>query len=87
VLVPISVRNCCQYSCGTSAIVATAQTNSVSSAAGSRRRARRAQNCHSDSVPVLSTSRTRCAVMRNPEIAKNTSTPTKPPGITSGQTW
>ena len=25
--------------------------------------------------------------MRKPEIAKNTSTPTKPPGIASGQTW
>ena len=41
----------------------------------------------SDSVERRSTSRSRSAVIRNPEIAKKTSTPTNPPGTASGQKW
>ena len=74
-----SPKYCAQYVIGTNFSVTSPQNSSTSSAAGSNRRARRAQNPGSDRRPVRSTSRNRCDVMRNPEIAKNTSTPTNPP--------
>ena len=51
------------------------------------RRARRAQKPESDSVPVRSISRSSSEVIRKPEITKNTSTPTKPPGSADGHRW
>src|SRR3954463_8595853 len=68
-------------------MVAIAQASSVTSAAGRRRRARRAQKRGSETRPVSPTSRSSCAVMRKPEITKKTSTPTKPPRSTAGHTW
>ena len=51
------------------------------------RRARRAQNAASETRPVAATSRSRCDVIRKPEMTKNTSTPTNPPGSADGQKW
>ena len=86
-LARISVKNCCQRVSGTKATVASAHTSTVSSAAGRMRRARRAQKARSETEPVRSASRSSSEVMRNPEMAKKTSTPTKPPGSTAGHRW
>lgn len=53
----------------------TAEAASTVNAAGSSRRARLAQNWRNEMEPVRVTSLNRCAVIRYPEITKNTSTP------------
>jgi hypothetical protein len=75
---------CGQYVCGTSAMVATPHSNSISSAAGRMRRARRAQKVASEIVAERSSSRRSKAVIRKPEITKKTSTPTNPPEMLAG---
>ena len=45
------------------------------------------QNDASEIVPERSISRRSNDVIRNPEIAKKTSTPTNPPGTADGQRW
>ena len=87
VLARISSNHCCQWLAGTSASVASAQNAITNSAAGRIRRARRAQKPASETPERRSISRSRCDVIRNPEITKKTSTPTKPPGSTDGHTW
>src|SRR4051812_33199629 len=79
-----SPKNCAQSVTGTTRAVAPAHAAITVSAAGRIRRARRAQNPRSETRPVSRSSRIRSVVMRNPEMTKNTSTPTKPPGTASG---
>ena len=67
--------------------MASAHDEHVSSAAGRMRRARRAQKPRSETDPVRSASRSSSEVIRKPEMAKKTSTPTKPPGSTAGHRW
>jgi hypothetical protein len=69
---------------GTQIAVAAAAAVTTVSAAGRMRRARRPQKSRRDRLPVASTSRRISVVMRKPEIAKNASTPTKPPGTPFG---
>ena len=55
------------------------QQTITTTSAGRMRRARRSQNRSSENRP-RPISREMIEVMRYPEITKNTSTPTKPPG-------
>jgi hypothetical protein len=75
-LVTISVRNAPQRCEGTTISVAIAVTRRVTSAAGRIRRARRAQNAVSRMRPEPTISSTSSEVIRKPETAKKTSTPT-----------
>ncbi len=54
-------------------------TTTTTHEAGSRRRARRAQNRGNEIVPVVVASRSNSLVIRKPDSTKNTSTPTNPP--------
>ena len=72
---------------GSSARVAASTAAMTSSAAGRMRRTRAAQNDRSERVPVAAASRSMWPVIRNPEITKKTSTPTKPPGSQRGSKW
>jgi hypothetical protein len=65
---------------------AASVATTVTSRAGKIRRIRRAQNPRNENVPVCSSPR-RMPVIRNPEITKKTSTPTKPPGIQRKPRW
>ena len=62
-------------------------TTSTRHDAGSSRRARRAQNPGSDSVPVDASSLSSRRVIRKPDRTKNTSTPTKPPWKAPRRRW
>ena len=57
---------------------ALALTVTTRASAGTSRRARRTQNARSAMRPVAARSRSRSEVMRNPEMTKKASTPTKP---------
>ena len=67
--------------------VATTVANSTIDDSGSSRRARLAQNRPSRIPWAPVALRTRCEVIRKPEITKKTSTPTKPPLIRFGHRW
>jgi hypothetical protein len=62
-------------------IEATTVTATTNTDIGRIRRILRAQNCGKLTVLVVSTSRRRRDVIRNPEITKKTSTPMNPPAI------
>lgn len=64
---------------GTTSQVPIAVTRSTRRLAGRRRLARRAQKLSKDMRPVDSSSRMSSPVIKNPEMTKKTSTPTKPP--------
>ena len=64
-----------------------ATKSSIKSRAGSRRRARRAQNAPSLIVRVWRHSPTRSEVMRNPDRTKKASTPMNPPSMCGIPPW
>ena len=66
---------------------ATDTTASSRYNAGSRRRARRSQNCRSEIDPLWWRSSISSAVMRKPLTTKKTSTPRNPPGIQLTSAW
>ena len=83
----LSRRNCGHRFWGTHANTATELTAITSRAAGRSRRIRRDQKDQTSMRPVRSASRIRFPVIRNPEMTKNTSTPTNPPGTRDGHRW
>ncbi len=83
---PISRRDGIQAVRGAINSVAAKAAASTRNDAGSRRRTRRAQNAVRSLTPRGGL-RSRCDVIKKPEMTKKTSTPMKPPCRRPGQRW